>query len=278
MFCDDPTQGFESEGTLKRFRRFTAHKCHDILPSGMQKIILSTILLAVSFLMQAQAQLTVHGDSLITLGKNNIHLSKQGFPEQIDNLLAENIHFHFTRQSDGKDIRLTPGGPQFTRQKTNRTEWNATSTSNELQMEVNASLKADGHLTYKVKITALQDLDLKDITMHIPFQPGKAKFIKGLGLPYGPRPDSNFHWSWPPGRKGPAGAWIGMPDNGLRYSLERGPWNNEGKGGIIIGIKGKSMLVNNYSGPLHMQKGKSLQYDFDLQITEGDLQITGSDK
>jgi hypothetical protein len=30
-----------------------------------------------------------------------------------NNLLAENIHFHFVRASDGKDIRLTPQGVQF---------------------------------------------------------------------------------------------------------------------------------------------------------------------
>jgi hypothetical protein len=232
----------------------------------MQKILLSTILLAGYHL--THAQLTIQGDSLITLGKTHIQLTKQGFPEQIDSLLAENIHFHFTRASNGKDIRLTPGGTYFTQKKANRTTWNATSTSNELQMEVNASLKADGHLTYKVKITALQDLDLKDITMHIPFQPGEAKLIKGLGLPYGPRPDSNYRWSWTPGRKGPAGAWVGTPDKGLQYSLGPGPWNNEGKGGIIIGIKGKSMLVNNYSGPHSLKKGGTLNYTFYLRIEE----------
>src|SRR5262249_17474035 len=73
--------------------------------------------------------LTVQGDTLTSLLGRTIKLNKQGFPEQIqtffspemteitttpNNLLAENIHFHFTRQSDGKDIKLKSQGTTFT--------------------------------------------------------------------------------------------------------------------------------------------------------------------
>lgn len=192
----------------------------------MQKIFLATIFSTVFHL--AQAQLTVEGDSLITLGSSRVQLSKQGFPEQIDSLLAENIHFHFTRQPDGKDIRLTSGGVHFTQQNGNRAEWDAVSTSEELQMEVHASLRSNGRLSYKVTVTALQDLDMKDITMHIPFRPGKEKEI---------------------------------------YHLQRGDWDNHGKGGTTVGLKGKSMLVNNYSGSRHLQKGDRSHFNFDLVVT-----------
>ncbi len=233
----------------------------------MQKILLTTTFLTVFHLVQAQ--LTVQGDSLINLGKYQLQLSKQGFPEQIDSLLAENVHFHFFRASDGKDIRLTSDGVHFTRRDRGNVEWNVTNASDELRMEVVASLRADGHLSYKVTVTALQDLDIKDITMHIPFQPEKAKEMKGLGLKGGARPDSNYSWKWETGQKGPAGAWIGGMKGGLQYSLEPGAWNNEGKGGIIVGIKGKSMLVNNYSGPRHLLKGDSLHFNFDLAAMSG---------
>jgi len=236
---------------------------------SMQKIILSTMLSAVSFLVHAQGPLTVQGDSVITAGGYRIQLSKQGFPEQIDSLLAENIHFHFTRQSDGKDIRLTSGGLHITRDG-QAVAWKDTCTSDELRMEVGAGLRSNGYLSYRVKVTALQDLDIKDITMHIPFQPEKAKLIKGLGLPYGPRPDSNYRWKWDAaGQKGPAAAWIGTADEGLQCFLVPGVWDNGGKGGVIVGIKGKSMLLNNYSGPRHLQKGDSLDYYFVLMVTKG---------
>ena len=246
--------------------------------------------------------LVVHGDSLIDLLGRQIQVNKQGFPEQIrtfftpemtditstpSNLLAENIHFHLTRQSDGKDIRLTSQGVHFIRKDAGTVEWNATNTAEELQMEVNATLEFDGYLDYKVKVTALQDLDLKDITMHIPFQPEKAKYMMGLGQKGGYRPDSVYQWKWDVAHKNQDGAWIGTVNAGLQYSLRderyvrplntnfylQKPlllplsWGNEGKGGIAVGIKGKSMLVNNYSGARHMKKGDALYYDFHVLIT-----------
>jgi hypothetical protein len=116
---------------------------------------------------------------------------------------------------------------------------------------------------------ALQDLDLKDISMHIPLQPERAKLIQGLGLQYGPRPDSNYRWKWAPGQKNPVSAWIGTENEGLEYSLVPGAWDKGGKGGTIVGIKGRSMLVNNYSGPRHLHKGDSLDYYFVLLVRKG---------
>jgi hypothetical protein len=246
--------------------------------------------------------LTVKGDSLIDLLGRQIQVNKQGFPEQIrtfftpemtemtatpNNLLAENIHFHFTRQSDGKDIRLTSQGVHFARKEAGTVEWNATNASEELQMDVNATLEFDGYLDYKVKVTALQDLDLRDITMHIPFQQEKAKYMMGLGLKGGYRPDSLYQWKWDVANKNQDGAWIGTVNAGLQYSLRdehysrplntnfylQKPlllpvsWGNEGKGGVTVGVKGKSMLVNNYSGARMMKKGDVLYYNFHLLIT-----------
>jgi hypothetical protein len=246
--------------------------------------------------------LTVEGDSLINLLGRQIQVNKQGFPEQIrsfftpemteigstpNNLLAEDIHFHFTRQADGKDIRLSSQGVHFVRKEAGTVEWNATSSAEEIQMNVQATLEFDGYLDYKVKVTAMRDLDLKDITMHIPFQPEEAKYMMGLGLKGGYRPDSLFQWKWDVAHKNQDGAWIGTVNAGLQYSLrdERysrplntnfylqkplllpTSWGNEGKGGITVGIKGKSMLVNNYSGARQMKKGDTLFYHFHLLIT-----------
>lgn len=246
--------------------------------------------------------LGIQGDSLINLLGRKIQLNKQGFPEQIqtfftpemtamsaapNNLLAENIHFHFTRQSDGKDIRLKNGGVHFTLRSPGTVQWTATSTSEELQMDVSASLEFDGFLSYTVKVTALQDLSLKEITMHIPFQKEFATYMMGLGQKGGYRPDSMLQWKWDVAHKNQDGAWIGAVNGGLQYSLRDekyvrplntnfylqkplilpSSWGNEGKGGIAIGIKGKSMLANNYSGPRIMKQGESLYYNFNLLIT-----------
>jgi hypothetical protein len=246
--------------------------------------------------------LTIQGDTLIGLLGRAVKLNPSGFPEQIqtffspentditsipNNLLAENIHFHFTRRSDGKDIRLKPQGLQFLQKTPGTVSWQATSASDELKMDVGATLEFDGFLSYTVKVTALQDLDLKDIVMHIPFEKAAAAYIMGLGLKGGYRPDSIYHWKWDVAHKNQDGAWIGTVSAGLQYSLRDehyvrplntnfylqkplvapGSWAGNGNGGIDVGIKGKSMLASNYSGPRQLKKGDTLYYNFNLLIT-----------
>jgi hypothetical protein len=246
--------------------------------------------------------LTIQGDTLISLLGRAVKLNPTGFPEQIqtffspenteitnvsNNLLAENIHFHFTRKSDGKDIRLKPQGLQFTKKTPGTITWQATSIADELKMEVSASLEFDGFLSYTVKVTALQDLDLKDIVMHIPFEKAVATYMMGLGQKGGYRPDSMYHWKWDVAHKNQDGAWIGTVNAGLQYSLRDehyvrplntnfylqkpliapSSWANGGNGGIDVGIKGRSMLANNYSGPRQLKKGDTLFYNFNLLIT-----------
>jgi Family of unknown function (DUF6067) len=246
--------------------------------------------------------LTIRGDTLIGLLGRSVQLDRTGFPGQIrtfftpemtetsatpNNLLAESIHFHFTKAADGKDIRLQPQGLQFTQKTAGTVAWQAASVSDELRMDVSASLEFDGFLSYTVRITALQDIDLKDIVMHIPFQKEAATYMMGLGQKGGYRPDSVYHWKWDVAHKNQDGAWIGAVNAGLQYSLRDehytrplntnfylqkplvapSSWANGGSGGIDIGTKGKSVLANNYSGPRQMKKGDELYYNFNLLIT-----------
>ena len=247
--------------------------------------------------------LTIQGDTLINLLGRNITLTPQGFPQQIqtfftpemteltttpNNLLAENIHFHFTKQSDGKDLKLKPQGVQFTQRTPGTIKWQASTIAEDaLRMDVSATLEFDGFLAYTVKVTALQDIALKDIVMHIPFQKEMTPYLMGLGQKGGYRPDSMYHWKWDVAHKNQDGAWIGAVNGGLQYSLRdehyvrplntnfylQKPliaptsWANGDKGGIDIGIKGKSMLANNYSGARQLKKGDTLYYNFSLLIT-----------
>ena len=246
--------------------------------------------------------LSIVGDTVIRLLGRSIYLNRQGFPEQIQtfftpemtemtdqptNLLAENIHFHFVRQADGKDIRLKADGVKFTERSPGTVSWKAVSASDTLMMEVGATLEFDGFLSYTVKVIALADVDLKDIVMHIPFQPGIARYMMGLGRKGGYRPDSMYRWKWDVGHKNQDGAWIGEVNAGLQYSLrdERyvrplntnfylqipliapSSWAIGDKGGIDIGIKGRSMLASNYSGARRMRKGDTFYYNFNLLVT-----------
>jgi hypothetical protein len=272
-------------------------------PAKMTRLLwLNSRLALENTVIAPYTPLEIVGDTVIRLLGRSIRLGRQGFPEQIQtfftpemtemtdrptNLLAEGIHFHFVRQSDGKDIRLNPGGMQFVEQLPGTVRWNAVSASDTLKMEVSAALEFDGFLSYTVKVIALADVDLKDIVMHIPFQPEAATYMMGLGQKGGYRPDSLYRWKWDVAHRNQDGAWIGTVNAGLQYSLRDqhyvrplntnfylqkpliapSSWANGDRGGIDIGMKGKSILANNYSGPRRMRRGDTLYYNFNLLVT-----------
>ena len=254
----------------------------------MQKYCLSITLLIILWAGAAKAQKTtstlrIQGDSLISLWGQRLLLSQQGFPQQITtfftadgkdttgqptNILAENIHFHFTDLADGKDIRLKSAPIQFMNRSANGMVWQVNSSAEGLMMVVIGNMGANGLLQYTVMVRALQDLDLKEIVMHIPFEKGVAKYAVGVGLNGDYHPDSLYHWKWDTKNAKVTEVWIGTDNAGLLYSLlTPASWSNQGKGGIDIGNKGKSMLASNYSGARHLQKGDILYYNFNLRIT-----------
>jgi len=239
-------------------------------------------------------------DNIISLLGRKVEINKDGFPEQIqtfftpemtsyssqpNDLLTEAIHFHFTKEN-GKNMALKSQGLQFTKKEPGTIQWKATSANDTLQMEVSASIEFDGFVAYTVKVTALQNADFKDITMHIPFKKEVTKYMMGLGQKGGYRPE-NFEWKWDVAHKNQDGVWIGNVNAGLQYSLRDekyvrplntnfylqkplllpSSWGNDNKGGITIGEKGNSILANNYSGERNMNKGDVLYYNFNLLIT-----------
>jgi len=239
-------------------------------------------------------------DNTVSLLGRKVEVNKDGFPAQIqtfftpemteysktpNNLLTEALHFHFTKP-DGKNMVLKSKGLHFTKTEPGTVQWTAVSANDSLQMEVSASMEFDGFIAYKVKVTALQDIDLKDITMHIPFKKDVAKYMMGLGQKGGYRPE-NFEWKWDVTHKNQDGAWIGNVNAGLQYSLRDekyvrplntnfylqkplilpSSWGNGDKGGIKITDDGKAVLANNYSGERKLSKGDVLYYNFNLLVT-----------
>ncbi len=243
--------------------------------------------------------LKVSGYTISLLGRK-VELNKDGFPKQIqtfftpemtdftsqpNNLLKEGIHFHFTKRNS-KDIQWKNTGIRFTMQQPGTVQWVARNTSDDLAMEVKASLEFDGFVSYSVKVMALKDVDLSNISMEIPFAKQYAKYMMGLGEKGGYRKE-NFQWKWDVAHKNQDGAWIGNVNAGLQYSLRDEnyvrplntnfyllkplllptSWGNGTNGGINISEKYNAVVANNYSGERSMKKGDVLYYNFNLLIT-----------
>ncbi|KAF2335151.1 hypothetical protein FND99_07350 [Flavobacterium daemonense] len=239
-------------------------------------------------------------DSEISLLGRKLVLAQNGFPAQIqtfftpemtttstkpNDILSSPIDFHFVDVS-GKEVQWKNSGIKFTKKEAGTVSWENTSTSNSVQMDVNASIEFDGFVHYTVKVTALEDFAFNDINFQMPFQPTSAKYMMGLGQKGGVRP-ATFDWKWDVAHKNQDGAWIGAVNSGLQFSLRdekysrplntnfylQKPlllptsWGNDNKGGITIAPNEKSVLVNAYSGARSMKKGDVLYYNFNLLIT-----------
>lgn len=241
-------------------------------------------------------QTTTPADKLKTdstvfhLNGRKIQLYKTGFPEQITSyfkplldgidtigypFIIEPVHFHIVSAATHKDIAFTSSGVRFLKQQADSAVWTAVNTSPQLQMQVTGKISASGVMSFTVAITALQNADLDEIRMHFPLTFPTAQYFRGLGYEGGPRPDT-VNWKW----DGPVaygrGAWIGSANAGLWYILEDSnttatgapaSWSNNGKGGIWVALKGKSILADNYSGKRSMQQGEVVYYNFSMDIT-----------
>ncbi|MBV8254553.1 MAG: hypothetical protein JO154_18270 [Chitinophaga sp.] len=240
-------------------------------------------------------------DSVISLLGRKVGINKDGFPSQIQtfftpemtemtdkprNLLTEAIHFHFISAGDGKDLKWQNQGWKVQSQDAGKITWNALNTAPGLQMEVNAAMEFDGYMEFTVKVTATDEVKLKDVTMHIPFETSVAKYMMGLNQKGGLRPEK-IDWKWDVKNKNQDGAWVGDVNAGLQFTLRdehyvrplntnfylQKPlllptsWGNDNKGGITIGLKGKSILANAYTGERTMHKGDVLYYNFHLIVT-----------
>jgi hypothetical protein len=240
-------------------------------------------------------------DTVISMLGRKLFLNQSGFPAQMqtfftpemtsigttpNNVFTEPVHFHFYDMEHKQSMQWNTNGIHFIKKEPGTVTWQSTSTSASLQMDVHASLEFDGFLAYTVKFTALQDVAFSDISFHLPMQPDAAKYMMGLGLKGGARPDT-VQWKWDVGNKNQDGAWIGNVNAGVQFSLRDekysrplntnfylqkplvspASWDNNSKGGIDIYKKGTAVVVNAYSGARTMKKGEVIYYNFNLLIT-----------
>lgn len=238
--------------------------------------------------------------SVELLGRR-IYIGDNGFPSQILSFFTKEmtgyttkpsrvftgpVQFNVTKQGAANAMAWKNKGLQFVRKEPGTVAWKAERYNTDLEQQVSATMEFDGFIMYTVRLTALNDITLKDIAMVLPFTKEASKYMMGLGQKGGYRPAS-FSWKWDVARKNQDGAWIGNVNMGLQYSLRDekyvrplntnfylqkplllpASWGNDNKGGINIAEEGNSINVSNYSGERLMKKGDTLFFNFTLLIT-----------
>lgn len=256
----------------------------------MKKIITLCFVLLIVNRSEAQKNtntlpvLTVKEKNISMLGKQ-IDINSDGLPAMIHtslNLVTEPVHFHVINASNHKDIKWKNGELKIKSRQAQKVNWAVKNTSDSLNMDVEGLMKSDGTLNYVVKVTALSDLNLENIRLHLPFTPEATKYIKGIGYEERLRPEA-VDWKWDADHTASAKVWLGDANSGLQYQLTDqkhkatpASWSNKQHGGIHIEQKGKAILSDNYTGALHLKKGDVLYYNFTMLITNASDKITNS--
>lgn len=238
------------------------------------------------------------GDTLGVLGRQLV-IGRDGLPAALRsfytvemtsigtsgrNLLAGPIRI-VAEDSGGRELAWTAGGFRIVQHDTGMVAWQATSAAGPLRMALNASLEFDGNAEFGVALTAESGVTLRDIRLELPLRPEVARYMMGLGVKGGRRPDS-LDWAWEVTHN-QDGAWLGDVNAGLQFTLKDdkysrplntnfylskplvmpASWANAGRGGCRLRARKDAYTVVCYSGGRTMAAGEVQHYDFRLLLT-----------
>lgn len=242
--------------------------------------------------------LKVTENSIALLGRK-IVLNNDGLPKQIQTFFTEEmtdyakqpkniLHapFEFNAYTSEEPQAWNMSDIRFTRQEAGLVQWESSGTTDSLKIEVTGAAEFDGFVSYSIKLIALEDVELHNTSLTIPYNQQSAKYMMGLNVKGDTLP-SLLQWKWDVANKNQDGAWIGDVNAGMQFSLRDenymrplntnfyklkplelpASWGNDNKGGIDISKENNMVLVDSYSGERTMKKGDTLCYNFNLLIT-----------
>ena len=243
--------------------------------------------------------LVVRGNTIDCLGRS-VTIGKAGFPQSIQSRFAHEVT-HIGAQGrevlsgpvkivvqagSGEDVPWDVRGPRIVKKETGVISWESRSTAGALSLSCHGQMEFDGFLGYKVKLSASELTNLKDVRLEIPVFKDVAKYIMGMGLKGGLRP-AEHHWKWDQ-KKNHDSVWVGDTYAGLQCALRAEnysrplntnfyllkplnmppSWYNEGKGGCDIRQTDENtVLISAYSGPRTIKAGQELHFNFNLLLT-----------
>lgn len=229
-----------------------------------------------------------------------MELSKSGLPQSIvtgydrsnqldtqssNPILSDDMQFVIETE-EGKET-LKPGSLRITEKNNASVSWSVNSKSRHFEVLCTGKLGFDGLADYKIIVLALGEVEVKDIRLEVPYTAYASRYMMGLGHKGGFRPDSLMTWQWDV-NKHQDKIWMGNINAGLNfcfkdknyvrplvniyYALGKlnlpASWGNANKGGIdILPEKNGTVLMKAYSGERSMQKGETLQYNFNMLVT-----------
>ncbi|MEO6818854.1 MAG: glycoside hydrolase domain-containing protein, partial [Ginsengibacter sp.] len=173
----------------------------------------------------------VVSNNTISLFGRKLEINDDGFPKKIQTFFTQEMTavgvspndiltdpFQFIIEDEKGKLKWKHSAIQYLNKTAGTVTWQVNSTSPEVEMQVDASIEFDGFVSYSVKITASNDVTLKDIRMQIPFGSAASQYMMGLGQKGGLLPP-DFDWKWDVQHKNQDGAWIGNVNAGLQFSL-----------------------------------------------------------
>lgn len=240
----------------------------------------------------------VEGNRIVVLGRQLI-LGKDGLPADIQTFFTPSNQSLTTKgepvinspfrlvivKDDGSQSVLKPGELNIYPALESEVTWEGVSRSPEFEVRLMGKMDFDGFVDYRIRVIPLQNINVRDIRLEIPFNDKKSEYMMGLNHEGGLRPD-DWKWKWDPSKNQDM-VWLGAVNGGMRIKLKSynyrrpliniyysfGPllmppsWWNEGKGGININRKKADVLLTAYSGERSVKQGQILDFDFELLIT-----------
>ena len=243
--------------------------------------------------------LAIEGTTIGCLGRE-VTLGATGLPQDIRSyfapdvtrlvkegrqLLAAPIRF-VVELPDGAEATFEGGQVEIVKRSAGAVAWRSTGRVEGLTLRCDGRMEFDGHVEYRLQLTADRETPVRDLRLEVPMKRGVARYMMGMGRPGGLRPaEHRWRWDRP---KNQDSVWLGEVNAGLRCRLfgenYRRPvinihyrhlplnlppaWYNEGKGGCTIMERGNDRVVlKATSGARTLRSGETLHFNFSLLIT-----------
>lgn len=243
--------------------------------------------------------MTAKSNMVSCLGRS-VTIGKAGFPKHIQSMFSPEVTHLLNKgrdilcapielvveDADGNILSWIGEGVTIKKRIPGAIAWEAKSEAGALILNCQARMEFDGFIEFKVKLSALKTMRVKDIRLEIPIFKNVAKYMMGMGHKGGFRP-AQFQWKWDQ-KKNQDSVWIGDVNTGMQCSfraenysrplntnfylskpLNMPPsWYNDGKGGCTIKEKDNNIvLISAYSGERSIQTGEELYFHFNLLLT-----------